>query len=59
MNPPFFFHHGDHAASRLFGRGEMNMTHFCQRFSDCVVDRSLADFASLYVRNGNSQRHSH
>ena len=55
MHTPWLLAHRDHALSRGFSGGEMDVRQLGERVAYVVVDCALLDFAALDVRDGNTQ----
>ena len=56
MHPPPLFAHGQHSVLRILRRRKMDVAELGQRIAHGIVDGALADIATFYMRNRNTQR---
>src|SRR5258708_3601179 len=55
VHAPLFFVHGNDAAPGFLGGSKVNMAHLGEGIAYGVVNRALADFAALDMRDGDPQ----
>src|SRR5215472_8443199 len=58
VNPPRLFAHREHSKAGALSRSEVHVAHFGEGIAHRVVDRSLADLASLDVGDWDSESES-
>src|ERR1700730_1977958 len=55
VHTPRFLAHGNHPPASGMCRSEVDVAHVCSSVSSSAIDSPLANFASLDMRNRNSQ----